>query len=179
MTTMPEDRITGLPVTRPGTNPEYELAVSRLIEAEAEIDALRAVLATGTYDLTNDEMDAGIRLRAAATRFGEEAAPAPDEITHLRALIADQREQLARAQEEKDALGRIIIDMGGIVSHYDGEPLIEALRRYNPDTDLDAFIEAFGAGEELGDPLQATRITPEAVANESVTDLDRNNPGSG
>jgi hypothetical protein len=39
--------------------------------------------------------------------------------------------------------------------------IVELLRNYDADRDFDRFVEAVGAGEELGDPLQATRIEPD------------------
>lgn len=36
--------------------------------------------------------------------------------------------------------------------------IVAALRSYSPAADLDRLIEEIGAGEELGDPLRATRV---------------------
>lgn len=36
--------------------------------------------------------------------------------------------------------------------------IVEMLRSYDSDRDLDRHIEAFGAGEALGDPLRTTRV---------------------
>lgn len=53
--------------------------------------------------------------------------------------------------------------------------IVEALRSYDPVKDVDRYIEAFGAGEELGDPLQATRVESDPV-DESFAGLTTGKP---
>lgn len=58
----------------------------------------------------------------------------------------------------EDAIRHELVLLGADVERQLTE-IVTALKSYNPQTDLDAYLDAFAAGEADGDPVQAKQLS--------------------